>query len=139
MKHETATGLSLFFSLWCYGKKKKSYSSHNIKNIVLTWKLVTPIGGAIVADQYLGKYKTIVVFAAIYIAGLLILLLTSLPSSLNNGAGLGGFIASILIIGIGTGGIKANVSPLIADQYTRKRMAIKTLKSGERVIIDPGT
>jgi POT family proton-dependent oligopeptide transporter len=79
------------------------------------------------------------VFAAIYIAGLLILLLTSLPSSLNNGAGLGGFIASILIIGIGTGGIKANVSPLIADQYTRKRMAIKTLKSGERVIIDPGT
>jgi POT family proton-dependent oligopeptide transporter len=98
---------------------------------------VTPIGGAIVADQYLGKYKTIVVFAGVYIVGLLILLLTSLPVSLNNGAGLGGFIAAILIIGIGTGGIKANVSPLIADQYTRKRMAIKTLKSGERVIVDP--
>jgi POT family proton-dependent oligopeptide transporter len=50
---------------------------------------------------------------------------------------MGGFIAAILIIGIGTGGIKSNVSPLIADQYTRKRMAVKTLPSGERIIIDP--
>lgn len=62
------------------------------------------------ADQYLGKYKTIVLFAGIYIVGLLVLLLTSLPVALNHGTGLGGFIAAILIIGIGTGGIKANVS-----------------------------
>ncbi|KAE8449915.1 hypothetical protein EG329_007392 [Mollisiaceae sp. DMI_Dod_QoI] len=114
--HQTATALTTFFSLWCY---------------------VTPIFGAIVADQYLGKYKTIVVFAGVYMVGLLILLLTALPVSLQNGAGMGGFIAAILIIGIGTGGIKSNVSPLIADQYTRKRMAVKTLKTGERVIIDP--
>jgi POT family proton-dependent oligopeptide transporter len=114
--HQTATALTTFYSLWCY---------------------CTPILGAIVADQYLGKYKTIVIFAGIYIIGLLILFLTSLPVSLEHGAGMGGFIAAILIIGIGTGGIKANVSPLIADQYTRKRMAVKTLKSGERVIIDP--
>jgi POT family proton-dependent oligopeptide transporter len=70
--------------------------------------------------------------------GLLILLLTSLPVSLEHGAGLGGFIAAILVIGVGTGGIKSNVSPLIADQYQRKKMAIKTIaKTGERVIIDP--
>ena len=67
--------------------------------------------------------------------GLLILLLTSLPVSLEHGAGLGGFIAAILVIGVGTGGIKSNVSPLIADQYQRKKMAIKTIaKTGERVI-----
>jgi POT family proton-dependent oligopeptide transporter len=41
------------------------------------------------------------------------------------------------VIGFGTGGIKSNVAPLIADQYQRKHMAIKTLKTGERVIIDP--
>jgi hypothetical protein len=52
-------------------------------------------------------------FAAVYIVGFLILLLTSLPVSLNNGTGLGGFLPAILIIGIRTGGIKANVSPLI--------------------------
>lgn len=89
------------------------------------------------ADQYLGRFKAIIYFAIVYMVGLLVLFLTSLPFSLQRGAGLAGFIAAILIIGIGTGGIKSNVSPLIADQYTRKRMAIKVLDSGERVIIDP--
>lgn len=98
---------------------------------------VTPILGAIVADQYLGKYRTIKYFCLIYILGLLTLLLTSLPVSLRNGAGTGGFIAAILLLGIGTGGIKSNVSPLIAEQYQRKVMAIKTLPSGERIILDP--
>lgn len=75
---------------------------------------VTPILGAIVADQYLGKYKAIVLFSLIYMVGLLIMVCTSIPASLENGAGLGGFIAAILIIGIGTGGIKSNVAPLVS-------------------------
>lgn len=100
-------------------------------------RTVTPILGAVIADQYLGKYKTIVLFTIIYISGILVLFLTSQPVSLNNGAGLGGFIASILIIGIGTGGIKSNVAPLTAEQYQCKKMAIRTLASGERVILDP--
>ncbi|KAL1955894.1 hypothetical protein VTO42DRAFT_7967 [Malbranchea cinnamomea] len=116
MGHQGATALNTFFQFWCY---------------------VTPIPGAIVADQYIGKYKAILVFCITYIIGLLILLLTSLPVSLEHGAGLGGFIAAIIIIGLGTGGIKANVSPLIADQYTRRRMAVHTTSKGERVIISP--
>ncbi|KAK6532044.1 hypothetical protein TWF694_003207 [Orbilia ellipsospora] len=111
-----ATGLVTFFQFWCY---------------------VTPIFGAIVADQYLGKYKTIVYFCMIYIVGLIVLFVSSLPFSLEAGSGLGGFICAIILIGLGTGGIKANVSPLIAEQYTRKKMAVKTLPSGERVILDP--
>ncbi|KAJ5893140.1 hypothetical protein N7504_009831 [Penicillium tannophilum] len=116
MAHQGATGLTTFFQFWCY---------------------VTPILGAIVADQYLGKYKTIVWFCGIYLIGLLILVCTSIPVALENGAGLGGFIVAILIIGLGTGGIKSNVAPLIADQYKRKKMAVTTTKKGERVIIDP--
>ncbi|KAJ5531946.1 hypothetical protein N7513_001671 [Penicillium frequentans] len=116
MAHQGATGLTTFFQFWCY---------------------VTPILGAIVADQYLGKYKTIVWFCGIYLVGLLILVCTSIPVALENGAGLGGFIVAILIIGLGTGGIKSNVAPLIADQYKRKKMAVTTTKKGERVIIDP--
>jgi len=84
-----------------------------------------------------GKYRTIKYFCLIYIAGLLVLLLTSLPVALEHGAGLGGFITAILLLGIGTGGIKSNVSPLIAEQYQRKVPAISTLPSGERVILDP--
>ncbi|KAJ5975012.1 hypothetical protein N7481_008719 [Penicillium waksmanii] len=116
MAHQGATGLTTFFQFWCY---------------------VTPILGAIVADQYLGKYKTIVYFCIVYLVGLLILVCTSIPAALEHGAGLGGFIVAILIIGLGTGGIKSNVAPLIADQYKRKKMAMSTTKKGERVIIDP--
>ena len=41
------------------------------------------------------------------------------------------------MIGFGTGGIKSNIAPLIADQYQRRKMAIKTQTNGERTIIDP--
>lgn len=114
--HQGATALNLFFSFWSY---------------------VTPILGATIADQYLGKYKTIVLFACIYMMGLFGLFVTSLPISLEYGAGTGGFIAAIILIGIGTGGIKSNVAPLIADQYTRRKTSISVLESGEKVIIDP--
>lgn len=99
---------------------------------------VTPILGAIIADQYLGKYNTILLFCFVYIAGLLILTTTSIPGALANGAGLGGFIVSVIVIGLGTGGIKSNVAPLIADQYKRRQMIIShDSKTGERIIIDP--
>ena len=111
-----ASGLQNYWQFWCY---------------------VTPIIGAIVADQFLGRYKTICVFSCFYIAGLVILLFTSLPSAIENGAALGGLAAAMTITGLGTGGIKSNVSPLIAEQMTETKMKIKVLKSGERVIQDP--
>jgi len=98
---------------------------------------VTPILGAIIADQYLGKYNTILYFALVYICGLLILVTTALPVAITGGASLGGLIAAMIVIGLGTGGIKSNVSPLIAEQYTNTTQKIKVLKSGERVIVDP--
>ena len=116
MGHQGATGLTTFFQFWCY---------------------VTPILGAIIADQYLGKYKTILVFCGVCIIGLVILTLTAIPISLSHGAGLGGFVTAIIVFGLGTGSIKSNVAPLIADQYKRRRMAVTTTAKGERVIIDP--
>jgi proton-dependent oligopeptide transporter, POT family len=110
-----ATGLGNFFQFWCY---------------------VTPILGAIVADQYLGRYKTIIVFACIYACGQLILVTSSIPSAsrITHTVGL---IIAMIVIGIGTGGIKSNVSALIVEQYTNTKRYIKVLKNGERVIVDP--
>ncbi|ODQ49734.1 di/tri peptide transporter 2 [Saitoella complicata NRRL Y-17804] len=111
-----ATALSQFFQFWCY---------------------VTPILGAIVADQYIGKYKTISLFCAFYMVGLLVLVCTSVPSAIRAGSSLGGIITAMIVIGLGTGGIKSNVSPMVAEQYRRTRRVVKTLKNGERVIVDP--
>jgi proton-dependent oligopeptide transporter, POT family len=113
---QTATALSYFFQFWCY---------------------LTPILGATISDQYLGKYKTIFWFSIIYVVGNLILFVTSLPNSLSHGAGLGGLIAAMVVIGLGTGGIKSNVAPLIADQYTNTKPYVKSLKNGRKVIVDP--
>jgi POT family proton-dependent oligopeptide transporter len=96
---QTATSLTTFFQFFCY---------------------LTPIGGAIVADQFWGKYKTIFVSCLIYLIGLSVLVLTSIPPSIHAGVALPGLIIAIIILGIGTGGVKSNVSPLMADQYTRK-------------------
>ncbi|KAK9370421.1 POT family-domain-containing protein [Lipomyces kononenkoae] len=101
------------------------------------WAYVTPIFGAVIADQYWGKFKTISVFAGIYVVGLFIIFVTSLPVAIENGASLGGLITAMIVVGLGTGGIKSNVSPLIAEQYTNTKKYIKELKSGERVIVDP--
>lgn len=113
---QTATALTTFFQFWCY---------------------ITPIIGAIIADQYLGKYRAILLFACIYFVGLVILTATASPMGIENGAAFPGFIVSIIIIGLGTGGIKSNVAPLIAEQYQSKSPYIKTLKKGERVIVTP--
>lgn len=69
--------------------------------------------------------------------GVVLITLTSMPASIAAGGALPGFIISLVIIGIGTGGIKSNVSPLMAEQYRRKHPGVKTLPSGKRVIVDP--
>ncbi|KAI9323526.1 POT family-domain-containing protein [Dichotomocladium elegans] len=114
--HQTATALTTFFQFWCY---------------------VTPIFGAIVADKWLGKYRAIVLFACVYMTGLVILTCTSIPTSIENGGAFPGFIVSIIIIGLGTGGIKSNVAPLVAEQYKSRSPYVRTLKGGERVIVSP--
>jgi len=53
---------------------------------------VTPILGAIIADQYLGKYNTILIFAGVYWVGLLILWASALPASIAGGHALGGYM-----------------------------------------------
>lgn len=116
LNQQGATALSYFFQFWCY---------------------LTPILGGWIADTYWGKYKTIFVSAMIYIVGIFILFITSLPSIASRTTSLGGFITAIIIIGVATGGIKSNVSPLIADQIPKTSPIIKVLKSGERVVQDP--
>lgn len=111
-----ATALTNFFQFWCY---------------------LTPIAGAIIADQYLGKYWTIFYFSIVYVVGVAVLFLTSLPSSIEAGTALPGLIVAMVVVGLGTGGIKANVSPLIAEQYRNTKAFVKTLKTGERVLVDP--
>lgn len=102
----------------------------------LLWCYITPVLGAVVAEQYLGRVKTIIYSSTIYICGLTMLFMSSLPIAQDLGVSLAGLLSALFFIGIGAGGIKANVSSLIAEQYAGPNEAKRVLNSGEEVIVD---
>ncbi|KAF5607937.1 proton-dependent oligopeptide transporter POT family [Fusarium subglutinans] len=102
------------------------------------WQYFMPLLGAYVADQYWGRYKTISWALGIDIIGHIILIMSAIPPVISNqGGALGAMIIAIIVIGFGTGGFKPNVNPLIVEQLGEQYMHVKTLKSGERVVVDP--
>ena len=106
-------------------------------NFFKFWAYASTVIGAIIADQYLGRFKTIVAACGVYIVGLVILVTTATPAGITSGAGFGGLIAAMVVIGLGTGSIKANVTPMCAEQYRPDTAYTKQLKSGEWVVVDP--
>lgn len=87
-------------------------------------------------DQWLGKFKTILASSPIYIAGMVLLVATATPTAIKSGASFGGLIASIILIGLGTGGLKACIAPLCGEQNKETGARLETLKSGEVVVVD---
>ncbi|KAL2819854.1 POT family-domain-containing protein [Aspergillus cavernicola] len=117
MGQQASTGLTLFNSFWSY---------------------VMPLAGAFLADQYLGRFRTIMISIAAAMLGHIILIVSALPPVISNPNGaIACFSIGLIIMGIGTGGFKSNISALIAEQYTDDQPYIKTLPSGERIIVDP--
>ncbi|KKZ64471.1 POT family proton-dependent oligopeptide transporter [[Emmonsia] crescens] len=102
------------------------------------WSYIMPLVGAYVADEHLGRFNTIMYSIAIALVGHTILIISAIPPVLKNPNGaVACFAVGIVIMGVGTGGFKSNISPLIAEQYTEEYMFIETTKEGERVIVDP--
>ncbi|KAH0588239.1 putative peptide transporter ptr2 [Termitomyces sp. J132] len=101
------------------------------------WVYCTPFVGGILADTLWGRYKTIMIFSIVCLIGHIILTASATPSALEHSSTSLGLLAlSIVVMGLGAGSIKANVSPMIAEQYTGK-LRKETLPSGEVVIKSP--
>ncbi|KAI0141910.1 POT family protein [Xylariaceae sp. FL1272] len=100
---------------------------------------VVPIGGAWWADVKVGKWKAIV--WGVIIAGVahVIMIGGAAPSLLAKGQGVAPFIISLLLLALGAGIFKPNISPTLLDQYQHQYEYTKVLKSGEKVIVDPET
>lgn len=80
--------------------------------------------GAYVADTYWGRFKTIAVSVAIALVGHVVLIVSALPPVIKNSDGaLGALVVAILIMGLGTGGFKSNISPLVAEQQRSLRVS----------------
>jgi POT family proton-dependent oligopeptide transporter len=77
-------------------------------HLFITAVYFTPLIGALLADLWLGKYKTILLLSVLYCAGHLVLALDHTRDGLMWGLGL---------IALGAGGIKPCVSAHVGDQF----------------------
>ncbi|KAL2835682.1 POT family-domain-containing protein [Aspergillus pseudoustus] len=113
-----ATGLNLFLTFWCY---------------------FMPIVGAWIADEFLGRLKTIYISIAFAMTGLVIFIVSALPPIIKDAdSAMGFFCVGLVVYGIGVGGFKSNIAPLIAEQYRDTRPYITNdPQTGERLIVDP--
>jgi len=80
--------------------------------------------GAWIADSYWGRFRTILVFSWVYLAGMLLLALSAAHPALTPARGeaasalqFGVLYLSLYVVAVGTGGIKPNVSAFGADQF----------------------
>jgi POT family proton-dependent oligopeptide transporter len=102
------------------------------------WVYLMPLFGAYVADKYLGRYKTICYALGIAIVGHIIMVVSATPSVIvHPSSSMGCFLIGIIIMGVGTGAFKPNISPLIAEQLHITKLVVREREGGERVIIDP--
>jgi dipeptide/tripeptide permease len=96
-----------------------------------------PIFGAWLGDTKIGRFPAILLGVLICGVAHLIQIVGALPSVLVKHQGLAPFLISLLLLAFGAGIFKPNILPTVLDQYTQQRAYVKTLNSGERVIVDP--
>ncbi|KAK1981817.1 oligopeptide transporter [Colletotrichum cereale] len=107
-----------------------------ISNGFFIFLFLTPTCFAVVSDVWLGRYKTLLLGLVLSLCGSLVMFATSLPSSLDRGAGLPGLIVAMVLVGLGVGATKATISPFIGDQYTQKNPQLIQQKHGGLAVID---
>src|SRR5438874_10353298 len=78
----------------------------------------TPLLGGFLADRFLGKYRTILYISLLYCAGHACLAIFSDQPA--------GFYAGLVLIALGSGGIKPCVSALVGDQFTAENKHLMT-------------
>ncbi|GAA5884815.1 hypothetical protein JCM6882_007107, partial [Rhodosporidiobolus microsporus] len=117
MGQQASTGLTTFNQFWVY---------------------TVPLFGAYIADSYLGRYKTICWSVLVAFIGHVLLVGSAAPAVIAHPNGAIGFFAvSIIIMGIGTGGFKSNIGPIVAEQVASHKLYVRTNKDGSRVLVDP--
>ena len=91
-------------------------SANEKTHFFVTLAFFLPILGGVAADWFFGKYKVILYISLVYCLGHLVL--SVFDQDLNY------FIVGLVLIAIGAGGIKANVSSNLGDQFTFKNQSL---------------
>ncbi|XP_055337152.1 solute carrier family 15 member 2-like [Paramacrobiotus metropolitanus] len=86
-----------------------------VYHVFLVLSYFTPVFGAMLADGYIGKFATIFLLSLVYVGGLVLMTLASIPPiGLHP---IAGFVSGLLLVAVGTGGIKPCVVTYGGDQF----------------------
>lgn len=77
----------------------------------------TPILGALIADSWLGKFKTIIYLSIVYVIGHVVKSVGAIPDVGDSTVHIVLSIAGLILIAFGTGGIKPCVAAFGGDQF----------------------
>eukprot|EP00435_Cladocopium_sp_Y103_P047501 s999_g14.t1 len=94
-----------------YGAEESAGVNSAFTTLCYMWPLV----GGYVADAYLGRYYTILVFTLCYLIGVLTCAIAALPGPTRDAYTY--LVGSMVFLALGTGGIKPNISNFGADQF----------------------
>lgn len=104
-------GMSVLLALYLvdvFGFSQAAAASINQSFVALCFLL--PLAGGYLADRFLGRYWTIVLFAVPYIAGHLLL---------GQATGAAGLFTALALLALGSGAIKPNTSTLMGLLYEK--------------------
>lgn len=101
-----------------------------------------PLFGAAISDSFLTKFKTITGGSVIYLAGIILMAISSVPTIMNSGMAIGG----LMMIALGAGAIKPCVSSHGGDQFlpeqkvsawcpVRPKFAVRSSRSRTRATL----
>lgn len=94
--------------------------STELSSLFSSFNYITPLLGAYLADCYWGRFKTILIFCIVYLAGMIICVISSFPMFISTDKTTATYVFLLGLFGgvaIGSGGIKPNVVTLGADQF----------------------
>ncbi|KAM4596030.1 solute carrier family 15 member 2-like, partial [Polymixia lowei] len=83
----------------------------------------TPVLGAIIADSWLGKFKTIIYLSIVYVIGHVVKSVGAIPTVGNSTVHIALSMFGLILIAFGTGGIKPCVAAFGGDQFDEEHVA----------------
>ncbi|KAK9537139.1 hypothetical protein VZT92_004778 [Zoarces viviparus] len=106
--------LTLYFLTYLHWDKDQSTAVYHAFSSLCYF---TPILGALIADSWLGKFKTIVYLSVVYVIGHVVKSVGAIPTVGNSNVHISLSMLGLILIAFGTGGIKPCVAAFGGDQF----------------------
>lgn len=104
----------LFLYLTDYMQLQESQATVMMHSFVML-AYFFPLVGGVLGDSYWGKFRTIAMFSLVYCAANVLIAVTSVPGITGQPPQMWGIVSGLILLAIGTGGIKSNVSSFGGD------------------------